>query len=174
MRVTEQERLDMNERIDRRSFLGSLGTAAVGAGACVAAPRAAGAAAARAKGTIPNTPFKVGHMTFMSGPGAYLGAPALKGHTLAADEINAEGGFLGARKIATVTADEAAGVDGNVKELRRMKLLEEIDWFTGVISAGDTVALAPVAEELAIPTIFTDGCTDHLFDVVNKKPKYVF
>src|SRR5262249_38960728 len=49
-----------------------------------------------------------------------------------------------------------------------------IDWFTGVISAGDTVALAPVAEELEIPTIFTDGCTDHLFDVVVKKPKYVF
>src|SRR5262249_28625504 len=96
---------------------------------------------------------KVGHMTFTSGPGAYLGAPALKGHTLAADEINAEGGFLGARKIVTITADEAAGVDGNVKELRRMKLSEGIDWFTGVISAGDTVALAPVAEELAIPTV---------------------
>jgi branched-chain amino acid transport system substrate-binding protein len=55
-----------------------------------------------------------------------------------------------------------------------MKLSEGIDWFTGVISAGDTVALGPVAEELEIPTIFTDGCTDHLFDVVVKKPKYVF
>ena len=82
-------------------------------------------------------------MTFLSGPGAALGAPALKGHSLAADEINAEGGFLGARKIVTITADEAAGVDGNVKELRRMKLSEGIDWFTGVISAGDTVALGP-------------------------------
>ena len=134
----------MNEGMDRRRFIGTLGLAATaGAGAYVAAPRAAGAVTA--KGNIPTTPFKVGHMTFMSGPGAYLGAPALKGHTLAADEINAEGGFLGARKIVTVTADEAAGVDGNVKELRRMKLSEGIDWFTGVISAGDTVALAPVA-----------------------------
>ncbi|HRO24372.1 MAG TPA: ABC transporter substrate-binding protein, partial [Promineifilum sp.] len=58
--------------------------------------------------------------------------------------------------------------------LRRMKLSEKIDWFTGVISAGDTVALGPVAEELEIPTIFTDGCTDHLFEVVDKKPKFVF
>jgi len=164
----------MDERVDRRNFIGSLGVAAtVAATACVAAPRAAGAVA-KPKGKIPTTPFKVGHMTFQTGPGAALGAPALKGHTLAADEINAEGGFLGARKIVTITADEAAGVDGNVKELRRMKLSEGIDWFTGVISAGDTVALAPVAEELEIPTIFTDGCTDHLFDVVVKKPKYVF
>jgi len=160
----------MIERMDRRSFIGSLGVAAT---LGVAAPRPAGAVVTP-KGKIPSTPFKVGHMTFLSGPGAYLGAPALKGHTLAADEINAEGGFLGTRKIATITADEAAGVDGNVKELRRLRLSEGIDWFTGVISAGDTVALAPVAEELAIPTIFTDGCTDHLFDVVDKKPKYVF
>src|SRR2546430_12587891 len=164
----------MDERVDRRNFIGSLGVAAtVAATAYVAAARGAGAVA-NPKGNSSVTSFKVGHMTFQTGPGAALGAPALKGHTLAADEINAEGGFLGARKIVTITADEAAGVDGNVKELRRMKLSEGIDWFTGVISAGDTVALAPVAEELKIPTIFTDGCTDHLFDVVVKKPKYVF
>src|SRR5262249_20113586 len=104
---------------------------------CGGSARRAGAGT-QPKGKIPPTPFTVGHMTFQSGPGAALGAPALKGHTLAADEINAEGGFLGARKIVTIAADEAAGVDGNVKELRRMKLAEGIDWFTGVISAGDT------------------------------------
>src|SRR5919201_5509894 len=153
----------MTEPLNRRSFIGNLGVAAtIGAGAYVAAPRAAGAAVTP-KGKIPNTPFKVGHMTFQSGPGAYLGAPALKGHMLAADEINAEGGFLGARKIVTITADKPAADAGDVKKTTRLKLSEGIDWFTGVISAGDTVALAPVAEELAIPTIFTDGCTDHLF-----------
>ena len=89
----------MDERVDRRNFIGSLGVAAtVAATAYVAAPRSAGAVA-NPKGKIPTTPFKVGHMTFQTGPGAALGAPALKGHTLAADEINAEGGFLGARKI---------------------------------------------------------------------------
>src|SRR6185295_9413687 len=98
---------DMTEHIDRRSFIGRLGVAATaGAGAYVAAPRGA-AAAVKGKGNIPATPFKLGHMTFLSGPGAALGAPALKGHTLAADEINAEGGFLGLRKLVTITADEA-------------------------------------------------------------------
>src|SRR5919197_2745174 len=125
----------MTEPLNRRSFIGNLGVAAtIGAGAYIAAPRAAGAAVTP-KGKIPNTPFKVGHMTFQSGPGAYLGAPALKGHMLAADEINAEDGFLGARKIVTITADEAAGGDGKVKELRKLKLSGGIDLFTGVISA---------------------------------------
>ena len=61
-------------------------------------------------------------MTFMSGPGAVLGEPSHKGHVLAVEEINAAGGFLGKRKIETVVADESAGPDANVKELRRMKL----------------------------------------------------
>src|SRR5262245_59396548 len=87
---------------------------------------------------------------------------------------HAQGGFLGKRKIETVTADEAAGTDGNVKELRRMKLEGKIDLFTGVISSGNTPALGPVAEELSLLTIFVDGCTDFLFDKAVPQPKYTF
>jgi hypothetical protein len=89
---------------------------------------------------------------------------------MAAEEINAQGGFLGKRKIETITADEAAGTDANVKELRRMKLDGKIDLFTGVISSANTPALGPVAEELALLTIFTDGCTDFLFDKAVPNP----
>jgi len=143
----------MSNLLNRRDVVGGLGLAAA---TCIAGPKPAGAAETP-RGNIPTSPFKTGHMTFLSGAGAALGAPALKGHTLAAEEINAEGGFLGKRKIVTVSADEAGGTDAAIRELRRMKLAENIDWFTGVISAGDTVALGPVAEELEIPTIFTDG-----------------
>jgi branched-chain amino acid transport system substrate-binding protein len=72
------------------------------------------------------------------------------------------------------TADEAAGTDANVKELRRMKLDGKIDLFTGVISSANTPALGPVAEELAVLTLFTDGCTDFLFDKAVPNPKYCF
>jgi branched-chain amino acid transport system substrate-binding protein len=103
-------------------------------------------------------------MTFLTGPAAVLGEPSFKGHTLAAEEINAKGGLLGKRKIETITADESAGTDANVKEPRRMKLSENIDLFSGVISSGNSPALAPVAEELGILTVLTDGCTDFVFD----------
>jgi branched-chain amino acid transport system substrate-binding protein len=103
-----------------------------------------------------------------------LGEPGRKGHLMAAEEINAEGGLLGKRKIETIMADEAAGTDANVKELRRMKLSENIDLFTGVISSGNTPALGPVAEELQVLTLFNDGCTDFLFDKAVPKPKYTF
>ena len=117
--------MDNSASVDRRKFLGALGvtvggTGLVGAG-MVAGPRVV-RAAAEAKGKIPDTPFKTGHMTFLTSAAAVLGEPSLKGHVLAAEEINAQGGLLGKRKIETITADEAAGTDANVKELRRMKL----------------------------------------------------
>ena len=167
--------MDEIENVSRRNFFNKLGVTVgaaglVGAGAVVGPPLLR--AAEPAKGKIPDTPFKTGHLTFLSGPGAVLGEPSLKGHTLAAEEINAQGGFLGKRKIETVKADEAAGTDANVKELRRMKLSENIDLFTGVISSGNSPALGPVCEELNLLSIFTDGCTDFLFDKAVPNPKY--
>jgi branched-chain amino acid transport system substrate-binding protein len=170
--------MDKPTSVDRRKFLGALGVTVGGTGLAgaglVAGPQLVKAAPEPPKGKIPDTPYKTGHMTFLTGPAAVLGEPSLKGHILAAEEINAQGGLLGKRKIETITADEAAGTDANVKELRRMKLEGKIDLFTGVISSGNTPALGPVAEELSLLTIFVDGCTDFLFDKAVPQPKYTF
>ena len=169
----------MAGEIDRRDFLRSLGVS-VGAsmGAAAMSVPLIGMAQAQTppapKGNIPNTPYKIGHMTFFTGPAAVLGEPMYKGQVLAAEEINAQGGFLGKRKIEVLKADEAAGVDGNVKELRRLKLQEKIDFFCGITSSGNTPALGPVAEELKVLTIFVDGCTDFLFDKAVPNPHYIF
>jgi len=113
-------------------------------------------------------------MTFFTGAGAVLGEPMYKGNVLAAEEINAHGGLLGKRKIEVLKADENAGTDANVKEMRRLKLSENIDMFLGITSSGNTPALGPVAEELKLLTIFVDGCTDFLFDEAVPNPRYIF
>src|SRR5947209_3215634 len=170
--------MDKTSTVNRRNFLSTLGVAVGGTGlvgaGLVGGSQLVRAATAPAKGKIPDTPFKTGHMTFLTGPAAVLGEPSMKGHILAAEEINAQGGLLGKRKIETITADEAAGTDANVKELRRMKLSEKIDMFTGVISSGNSPALGPVAEELGLLTIFVDGCTDFLWDKAVPNPKFAF
>jgi branched-chain amino acid transport system substrate-binding protein len=147
----------MAAEVSRRDFLSRLGVT-VGAAATAASVPLVGAPAlierahAQPKGNIPDTPYKVGPMTFFTGAAAVLGDPSYKGHILAAEEINAQGGLLGKRKIETIKADEAAGTDANVKEMRRMKLSEKIDLFTGVISSGNTPALGPEAESLKLLT----------------------
>src|SRR6516162_4564221 len=168
----------MSSATTRRDFLAQLGvtTAAATFGAAATGMGVAGIARAqdKPKGNIPSTPYKIGHMTFFTGPAAVLGEPMYKGQVLAAEEINAQGGLLGKRKIEVLKADEAAGVDGNVKELRRLKLQEKIDFFCGITSSGNTPALGPVAEELKVLTIFVDGCTDFLFDKAVPNPHYIF
>src|SRR5262249_20577201 len=167
----------MVKEVSRRNFLSSVAVAAAamtaGQATYFAGPRPA-QAAIKVKGNVPDKPFKTGHITFLTGPGSVTGEPGRRGHLLAAEEINAEGGLLGKRKIETIIADEAAGTDANVKEPRRMKHSENIDMFTGVISSGTSPALGPVAEELKILTMFNDGCTDFLFDKAVPTPKYVF
>src|SRR3989441_6261496 len=167
----------MAGEVNRRDFLSTLG---VSVGAALASAGAAmpvvGVAHAqdKPKGNIPDKPYRIGHMTFFTGPGAVLGEPMYKGQLLAAGEINATGGLLGQRKIEILKADENAGTDANVKELRRLKLSENIDFFCGITSSGNTPALGPVAEELKLLTIFVDGCTDFLFDKVVPNPHYIF
>ena len=113
-------------------------------------------------------------MTFFTGPAAVLGEPMYKGLRLAAEEIDAQGGLLGARKIEILRADEAAGTDANVKELRRLKSTEGIELFLGVLSSGNTPALGPVAEDLRLLTFFIDGSTDFLFERALPTPRHVF
>ena len=169
----------MIEEVSRREFLSRLGVtvtsaAALGASAGFVPSLSDVRAAEPPKGQIPTKPYKVGHMTFFTGFGAVFGEQSYKGHLLAAEEINAAGGLLGKRKIETIKADEAAGTDANVKEFRRMKLSEQIDMFSGITSSANTPAIGPVAEELKVLTLFTDGCTDFLFDKAIPNPKYVF
>src|SRR5438045_4641948 len=167
----------MKARPTRRDFLSQLGVtavAAVGGSAAGLGMASMAHAQEKANGTITDQPVKIGHMTCFTGAGAVLGEPMYKGNQLAADEINAQGGLLGKRKIEILKADEAAGTDANTKEMRRLKLSEKIDMFMGITSSGNTPALCPVAEELKLLTVFVDGCTDFLFDKAVPNPHHVF
>src|SRR5215813_6418494 len=167
----------MSDRPSRRDFLSKLGvTAAAAFGGSAAGLGLVGVAQAqeKPKGSIPDKPFRIGHMTFFTGAGAVLGEPMYKGNLLAAEEINAQGGLLGKRKIEILKADENAGTDANTKEMRRLKLSEKIDLFMGITSSGNSPALGPIAEELKLLTIFVDGCTDFLFDKAVPNPHYIF
>ena len=69
----------MTYPVDRRTFLNTLtvsaaAAAAAGSATYFAAPRPAHAAF-KAKGNVPDKPFKTGHITFLTGPANLLGEP---------------------------------------------------------------------------------------------------
>ena len=98
----------MAGEVNRRNFLSTLGVT-VGASMAALPGALTGVGVAHAqekpKGKIPDTPYKIGHMTFFTGPAAVLGEPMYKGQALAAEEINAAGGLLGKRKIEILKAE---------------------------------------------------------------------
>src|SRR4029453_12193492 len=77
--------------LTRRSFLNSLGvTTGATFAAASGAVSFAGVAHAQTppKGNIPSTPYKIGHMTFFTGPAAVLGEPMHKGNVLPPAKIH--------------------------------------------------------------------------------------
>src|SRR5947208_14291982 len=84
--------MEKTPSVSRRAFLNSMGVTVGGAGLAgaglVGGAQVLKAAQEPAKGQIPDTPFKIGHMTFLTSAAAVLGEPSIKGHTLAQEEIN--------------------------------------------------------------------------------------
>ncbi|MEM1965240.1 MAG: ABC transporter substrate-binding protein [Candidatus Caldarchaeum sp.] len=120
----------------------------------------------------PTTPIKFGAQYFHTGGGALLGLPGSYGLQMAIKEVNEAGGVMG-RRIELLERDEGS-TDATVREFRKLVLEDKIDYYFGLISSGNTPAVGPEAEENRVLTLFTDGCTDILFEQAIPNPKYVF
>ena len=131
-----------------------------------------------APASLAQQPFKIGIVTFLSGPAAGpFGIPARNAAELTAEMLNAgtvpapyAGKGFGGRPIELVIIDEAGGPQKQVAEYRN--LVSRIDAVIGYISSGDCLAIAPVAEELKKLTVLFDCGTPRIFE--DASYKYVF
>jgi branched-chain amino acid transport system substrate-binding protein len=124
--------------------------------------------------------FKLGMVTFLSGPAAEsFGVPAANGAKLMVEQFNKGAapapynkvGF-GGLKIEMVLVDEAGGAAKQVQEMRNLYQREEVDAIVGYIGSGDCLAVAPAAEELKKFLVLMDCGTPRIFEEAS--PKYVF
>lgn len=125
-------------------------------------------------------PLRIGIITFLSGPAAGpFGVPAKNASDLLVDALNKGGqipgyekkGF-GGRPLEVVYVDEAGGPTKVVTEYRNLVARQDVDMVIGVISSGDCLAVAPVAEELKKFTVLFDCATNRIFE--EGSYKYVF
>jgi branched-chain amino acid transport system substrate-binding protein len=125
-------------------------------------------------------PLRIGVITFLSGPAAGpFGVPAKNASDLLVDVLNKGGqipgyekkGF-GGRPIEVVYVDEAGGPTKVVTEYRNLVERQNVDLVIGVISSGDCLAVAPVAEEMKKLTVLFDCATNRIFE--EGSYKYVF
>ena len=124
--------------------------------------------------------FKVGIVTFLSGPAAEsFGVPAGKAAEFVIGELNKGAGpapynkvGFGGMKIEPVIIDENGGATKQVQELRNLYQRDNVDAVIGYIGSGDCLAVAPIAQELKKPLFLFDCGTPRIFE--EAKYNYVF
>src|SRR4051812_16058987 len=143
-------------------------------------PAIAATALALAAPAAAEDTFKLGIVTFLSGPAAdSFGVPARNGGQFVIDQLNKgaapapynKTGF-GGLKVEPVIIDENGGATKQVQELRNFYQRDNVDVVLGYIGSGDCLAVAPIAEELKKMLVLMDCGTPRIFE--DSKYNYVF
>lgn len=98
----------------------------------------------------------------MSGPAAAYGVPGRQGAEVVIDMINAAGGVAGV-PISATFVDEGQGAEGVISEYRRLAEEPETDFMIAALSSGNCLALAPIADQMQMPTVGWNCDTHQLF-----------
>ena len=141
---------------------------------------AGGRALAQGQPAAGPKPFRIGVVTFLSGPASGpFGVPARNAAEVIADALNAgkvpapySKKGIGGRPIEVAFIDEAGGPTKQVSEYRDLVQRQNVDAVIGYVSSGDCLAIAPVAEELRKITVLFDCGTPRIFEEASYK--YVF
>jgi len=116
-------------------------------------------------------PIKIGVIYGLGGAAAPYTKPAITGHEIAVDEINAKGGVLG-RKLQLVIRDDQSKPDVGVREARELIVKEKADFLMGVIHSGVALGISEVAKEYKKIYLNTIAKTAALTE--EKGHRYVF
>lgn len=104
----------------------------------------------------------IGVFTFLSGPAAAYGMPGRQGAEVMIEQINAAGG-IGGVPVSATFVDEAQGAEGVISEYRRLAEEPTTDFMIAALSSGNCLALAPIADQMKMPTIAWNCDTHQLF-----------
>lgn len=113
----------------------------------------------------------LGIFTFTSGPAAAYGVPGKNAAELMIEDLNAKGG-IGGVPVSATYVDEAQGAQGVIAEFRRLAGDARNQVMVAALSSANCLALAPIAEQLEVPTV-SWNCDTHQL-LLDGKSKYVF
>ena len=116
--------------------------------------------------------IRIGYPVILSGPGALIGEPSLKGAQMFVEEINAKGGVLN-RKLELVVRDTKGSADEAVRVARDLILRENVEFLVGTLTSAEGPAVSPVAKENKIVFVVPVVKTDQLTAPANLHP-YIF
>ena len=126
-------------------------------------------AALACSGGEEETPFRIGVMESLTGPGETYGTVASQAKQMAVDEINAAGGVNG-RMIELVVEDSKCGAQDAIAAYKKLTEVEELKIILGTSCSGAMLGAAPLAE--ADGTILFSGLASN--PDIAKAGDYIF
>jgi ABC-type branched-subunit amino acid transport system substrate-binding protein len=116
-------------------------------------------------------PIKIGAMYPLTGGGAVYGVPAMVGHQLAVEELNAKGGILG-RKIESIERDDKMNPAAASSTMKELITKDKVDIVLGGLSSAVGLAMSEVSKQEKVVYISTIPKTIQM--TTDKLHKYVF
>lgn len=96
-------------------------------------------------------PIKIGLITALSGESAQAGEALTRGMTIAIDEINAQGGLLGGRKLELVRRDDEANPAKGVLAARELIYKDKVAAIFGGLDTPVSMAIVPLINQAKMP-----------------------
>ena len=116
-------------------------------------------------------PIRIGVLYPLTGGGAVYGAPALVGHQLAIEELNAKGGILG-RKIESIERDDKLNPATASSAMKELITKDKVDIVLGGLASSVGLAISEVSKQEKVVYISTIPKTIQM--TTDKLHKYVF
>ena len=92
------------------------------------------------------SPFRIGVMESVTGPGETYGVMAVQAKEMAVDEINAAGGING-RMLEIIVEDEKCNAQDSITAYRKLTQVDGVKIILGTSCSGAMLGAAPLAEE---------------------------
>jgi branched-chain amino acid transport system substrate-binding protein len=129
-------------------------------------------AAGCAGGAGNEEPIKIGVIYSTSGAGQVYGVPALLGHNMMVDKINAAGGILG-RQVVTIHRDDGSSGETAAAHARELITREGVDFLIGGVTSAVGLAMSEISRQEKVIYLSTLAKTGALTAPENFHP-YVF
>lgn len=116
-------------------------------------------------------PIKIGVLYPLTGGGAVYGAPALVGHQMAIEELNAKGGILG-RKVESFERDDKLNPAAASSTMKELITKDKVDIVLGGLASSVGLAMTEVSKQEKVVYISTIPKSIQI--TTDKLHKYVF
>jgi ABC-type branched-subunit amino acid transport system substrate-binding protein len=116
-------------------------------------------------------PIKIGVLYPLTGGGAVYGVPAMAGHQLAIEELNAKGGILG-RKVESLERDDKLNPASASSTMKELITKDKVDIVLGGLASSVGLAMSEVSKQEKVVYVSTIPKTIQM--TTDKLHKYVF